>query len=461
MQYTENLNLKKPDGTDVVNIGDINSNMDILDVQITNKVDKVADKQLSTNDYTAAEKNKLAGIEAGANKYTNADLPNASVTAKGIVQLSDATNNNSTTLSATANAVKKAYDRANQAFQSASDGKIQIATAITGKGVDARGSDTFLILANKIEQIVTDPSDDATAVAVDLLSGKTAYSKNQKITGTMPNIGTVIITPHDTDNVPIPMGYHNGSGYVKNKASGARYEFLSSTTWTVPYTGTVDVFLVGGGGGGGTGQRDDGTSPYFTIYEGAGGGGGYVKTYTNISVVGGETISITVGDGGSGSAYSGNSGNSGGYSQFGNSNYRANGGGGGGRGYESYSESGNGGSGGSGGGGGGRYMYPSGSVSGGSGGSNGGSGSVGYKNGDGGSGGSGQGTNTREFGETGGKLYAGGGGGYGSGGSGSGGSGGGGRAGNPGVNGLGGGGGGGSEGGSGQGGSGIVIVRYR
>lgn len=38
-----------------------------------NKVDKVAGKGLSTNDYTTAEKNKLAGIEAGAEVNVNAD----------------------------------------------------------------------------------------------------------------------------------------------------------------------------------------------------------------------------------------------------------------------------------------------------------------------------------------------------------------------------------------------------
>ena len=38
-----------------------------LNNTIANKVDKVSGKQLSTNDYTTAEKNKLAGIAAGAN----------------------------------------------------------------------------------------------------------------------------------------------------------------------------------------------------------------------------------------------------------------------------------------------------------------------------------------------------------------------------------------------------------
>ena len=42
---------------------------------VDNKVNKVVGKQLSTEDYTTAEKSKLAGIESGANKYT---LPIAS-----------------------------------------------------------------------------------------------------------------------------------------------------------------------------------------------------------------------------------------------------------------------------------------------------------------------------------------------------------------------------------------------
>lgn len=41
------------------------------------KVDKEGGKGLSTNDYTAAEKNKLAGIEQGANKTTIVDALNS------------------------------------------------------------------------------------------------------------------------------------------------------------------------------------------------------------------------------------------------------------------------------------------------------------------------------------------------------------------------------------------------
>lgn len=51
---------------------------------LNNKVDKVAGKGLSTNDYTTAEKDKLAGIEAQANKYV---LPTATQTGLGGIKL--------------------------------------------------------------------------------------------------------------------------------------------------------------------------------------------------------------------------------------------------------------------------------------------------------------------------------------------------------------------------------------
>lgn len=50
---------------------------------LNNKVDKVSGKDLSTNDFTAAYKNKLDGITTGANKYT---LPTATEGALGGVR---------------------------------------------------------------------------------------------------------------------------------------------------------------------------------------------------------------------------------------------------------------------------------------------------------------------------------------------------------------------------------------
>lgn len=51
-------------------VGD-DSVSDQISTAVANKVDKVSGKSLSTNDYTTAEKNKLAGIATGATKYTH------------------------------------------------------------------------------------------------------------------------------------------------------------------------------------------------------------------------------------------------------------------------------------------------------------------------------------------------------------------------------------------------------
>lgn len=57
---------------------------------------------------------------------------NATTSSKGHVQLTSVTDSESEVLGATAKAVKTAYDRANEAFTSASNGKNSIGTAITG-----------------------------------------------------------------------------------------------------------------------------------------------------------------------------------------------------------------------------------------------------------------------------------------------------------------------------------------
>lgn len=56
-------------------------------------------------------------------------------------------------------------------------------------------------------------TNDATAMAAEILKGKTAYAKGQKLTGTMPNNGAVTLDITDKSApVTIPMGFHDGSG---------------------------------------------------------------------------------------------------------------------------------------------------------------------------------------------------------------------------------------------------------
>lgn len=61
--------------------------MELLDdttVDLSGKVDKVTGKGLSTNDFTTAEKTKLAGIAEGANKYVH---PSHTAAASGLYKI--------------------------------------------------------------------------------------------------------------------------------------------------------------------------------------------------------------------------------------------------------------------------------------------------------------------------------------------------------------------------------------
>ena len=169
-------------------------------------------------------------------------------------------------------------------------------------------------------------------------------------------------------------------------------ELLTSGTIVFLEPKVIDVFMVGGGGAGGLN-----VSNYQNGYGGGGGAGGYAKTMRRVQVTT-SPIQVTVGAGGmpGTSGYNGGAtawgvntvagGNGNIMSSFGRDTAQkgANGGSGGGGGVVSNSDFGAGGSDGNN----GETGYPTSIL-----------------------GGTGQGTSTREFGETGGKLYAGGGGG--------------------------------------------------
>ncbi|MBR5574381.1 MAG: hypothetical protein IKW35_07805 [Paludibacteraceae bacterium] len=80
------------------------------------------------------------------------------------------------------------------------------------EGYTAHGAD-----GEKITGACTFDADtsDATATAAEILSGKTAYNKANKVTGSMKNNGAVTGTISTKEGVyTVPQGYHDGSGKV-------------------------------------------------------------------------------------------------------------------------------------------------------------------------------------------------------------------------------------------------------
>lgn len=116
----------------------------------TSKVDKVDGMGLSSNDFTTAEKTKLSGIEEKANNYVlpvatasvmggvkigsninissgTISVSGGSLTAAGVLKLTDGVTSNDTATAATPKSVKMAYDLANS--------KQSPATTLAGYGI--------------------------------------------------------------------------------------------------------------------------------------------------------------------------------------------------------------------------------------------------------------------------------------------------------------------------------------
>ena len=149
------------------------------------------------------------------------------------------------------------------------------------------------ITANPIQTIYACSSGDGDASASQILTGKTAWVKGQKITGTMPNRGAVNQTLSAGETYTIPAGYHNGSGKItaaslasQTQATATSGDITSGkTAWVngVKITGTGKTY-------------NDGYNDGYNAGKNAGYNEGYNAGYNNGSKDIGKVL------------YSGNSG---------------------------------------------------------------------------------------------------------------------------------------------------------
>lgn len=146
---------------------------------------------------------------------------------------------------ADAAAVRAMFEELEKCFQSVSDGKALVASAITDKRVPTDATATFEEIANNISQIVLGSGNATTA---DVLAGKTFTNDDGvEYTGAMPNRGAVSGTLNCGGSYTIPAGYHNGSGKITANSLAAQTSATAgASAITKGYTAWVNGVKITG-----------------------------------------------------------------------------------------------------------------------------------------------------------------------------------------------------------------------
>lgn len=240
-EYTENLGLKKPAQEDFYDVDDFNGNADIIDAQITELKKSVSDGK----EKVAVAITKRGVITAADAAFqTMADnieaittieqgTADATAAAEDIVSPKTAyvagekvtgtlaegaaiTDCNSITLSSNYFYVR--FPRA--AYRTdASSGYPEIRVSQADFASAAELTAAKILSGLTVCGIAGTATADANATAAQILSGKTAYVKGAKVTGTIPSKAAATITPGTTNQTIAAGQYLAGAQTIKGSAN--------------------------------------------------------------------------------------------------------------------------------------------------------------------------------------------------------------------------------------------------
>ncbi|QLN34258.1 tail fiber protein [Escherichia coli] len=285
-------------------------------VQLSSATNSTSETQAATPKAVKAAYDLAAGKAPVSHTHPWSqitDVPAASLTVKGTVQLSSATNSTSETQAATPKAVKAAYDlAAGKAPVSHTHPWSQI-TDVPAASLTVKGTVQLSSATNSTSETQA-ATPKAVKAVYDLANGKqpadatltalaglaTAADKLPYFTGndtasltTLTNVGRNILAKASTQAVIQYLGLSDASGYV-GRWLNTRV-FTSSGTYTpTPGTKRIRVTITGGGGGGGGCKAASNNETFF----GAGGGAG--GTIISIMTPTQNSYPVTIGAGGAG-----------------------------------------------------------------------------------------------------------------------------------------------------------------